>query len=70
MNKREGTVLENVDNVKYLGVIISKDLKWNTHVINVCTKTNKTLGFLKYNLLSCPKDVKRTAFKGLVRPVL
>ena len=28
----EGTVLENVDNIKYLGVTISKDLKWNTHV--------------------------------------
>ena len=26
----EGTVLENVDNIKYLGVKISKDLKWNT----------------------------------------
>ena len=38
----EGTVLENVDNIKYLGVTISKDLKWNTHVSNVCTKTNRT----------------------------
>ena len=26
----EGTVLENVDNIKYLGVTISKDLKQNT----------------------------------------
>ena len=24
----EGTVLKNVDNIKYLGVTISKDLKW------------------------------------------
>ena len=38
----EGTVLENVDNIKYLGVTISKDLKWNTHVSNVCTKANRT----------------------------
>ena len=42
----EGTVLENVDNIKYLGVTISKDFKWNTHVSNVCTKANRTLGFL------------------------
>ena len=28
----EGTVLENVDNIKYLVVTISKDLKWNTHI--------------------------------------
>ena len=27
----EGTVLENVDNIKYLGVTITSDLTWNTH---------------------------------------
>ena len=39
----EGTVLENVDNNKYRGLTISKDLKWDTHVSNVCTKANRTL---------------------------
>ena len=34
----EGTVLENVDNIKYLGVTITNDLKWNTHISNICTK--------------------------------
>ena len=53
-----------------VGVKISKDLKWNTRVSNVCTKTNRTLGFLRRNLSSCPQDVKETAYKGLVRPVL
>ena len=53
----EGTVLENVDNIKYLGVPISKDLKWNTHVSNVCTKANRTLGSLRRNLSSCLQDV-------------
>ena len=37
----KGTVLENVNNIKYLGVTNSKDLKWNTHVSNVCTKQTK-----------------------------
>ena len=58
------------DNIKYLGVTVSKDLKWNTHVSNVCTKANRTLGFLRHNLSSCPQDVKETAYKGLVRPIL
>ena len=49
---------------------ISKDLKWNTHVSNVCTKANRNLGFLRRNLSACPKDVKEMAYKGLVRPVL
>ena len=45
-------------------------MKWNTHVSNICTKTSRTLGFLRRNLAACPKDVKESAYKGLVRPVL
>ena len=40
----EGTVLDNVENIKYLGVTITNDLKWNTHVSNICTKAKRTLG--------------------------
>ena len=40
----EGTVLENAESIKYLGVTITNDLKWNTHISNVCTKANRTLG--------------------------
>ena len=43
--KLEGTVLENVESINYLGVTITKDLKWNTHISNVCTKANRTLVF-------------------------
>ena len=39
----EGTVLENVESIKYLGVTNTSDLKWNTHIINGCTKANRTL---------------------------
>ena len=66
----EGTVLENVKNIKYLGVTITDDLRWNTHVSNVCTKANRTLGFLRRNLYACPQEVNEAAYKALVRPVL
>ena len=66
----EGTDLENVESIKYLGVTITNDLRWNTHVSNVCTKANRTLGFLRRNLYSCPQEVKEAAYKGLVRPFL
>ena len=66
----EGTDLENVESIKYLGVTITSDLRWNTHVSNVCTKANRTLGFLRRNLYSCPQEVKEAAYKGLVHPVL
>ena len=63
----EGTDLENVESIKYLGVTITSDLRWNTHV---STKANRTLGFLRRNIYSCPQEVKEAAYKGLVRPVL
>ena len=66
----EGTDLENVESIKYLGATITSDLRWNTHVSNVCTKANRTLGFMKRNLYSYPQEVKNAAYKGLVCPVL
>ena len=66
----EGTDLENVESIKYLGVTITSDLRWNTHISNVCTKANRTFGFLRSNLYSCPQEVKEAAYKGLVHPVL
>ena len=62
----EGTDLENVESIKYVGVTITSD----THISNVCTKANRTLGFLRRSLYSCPQEVKEAAYKGLVRPVL
>ena len=50
----EGTDLENGESIKYLGVTITNDLSWNTHVSNVCTKANRTLGFLRGNILLPP----------------
>ena len=66
----EGTDLENIESIKYLGVTITSDFRWNTHVSSVCTKANRNLGFLRRNLYSCPQEVKEAAYKGLVRPVL
>ena len=42
----------------------------DAHVSNICTKANRTLGFLRRNLYSCPQEVKEAAYKGLVCPVL
>ena len=48
----EGAVLENVDSIKNLGVTITNDLRWNTHISNICTKANRTLGFMRRTLFS------------------
>ena len=36
----------------------------------MCTKANRTLGFLRRNLYQCPQDVKEAAYRGLVCPIL
>ena len=59
----EGTDLENVESIKYLVVTITSDLRWRIHVSNICTKANRTLGFLRRNLCSCPQEVKRQLIK-------
>ena len=55
----EGTILENVDRTKYLSVTITNDLRWNPHIGNICTKANRTLGFLRRNLSSCIKRLRK-----------
>ena len=66
----EGTDLENVESIKYLGVTITNDLRWNTHVSNVYTKTNRTLGFRRRNLHSCPPPPgnKRSSLQRIDAP--
>ena len=66
----EGTVLENVDNGKYLGVTVTSDLRWNTHISNICTNANRTLGFLRRTLFSCPQSEKEAAYKQMLRPIM
>ena len=63
----EGTVLENIENIKYLGVMIANDFRWNTIFASRLIGSLVSLG---EGLYSCPQDVKEAAYKGLVRPVL
>ena len=60
--------LESVDAAKYLGVTISKDLSWNTHINNITSTANKTLGFVKRNVVTKNKDINTMAYISLVRP--
>ena len=43
-------ILESVSSAKYLGVDISSDLSWDTHINRISKKANNTLGFLRRNI--------------------
>ena len=67
-----GHTLSSVPQIKYLGVHISNDLKWNSHINSISSKTNQTLGFLKRNLkINSPtikeKKIKLRSFKSSER---
>ena len=63
-------ILEVVEESKYLGVTISKDLTWKAHINNITNKANKTLGFIKRNIHGCTQKVKQQTFTTMVRPTL
>ena len=44
----ESTVFLNVDKIKYVGVTITEDMRWHTHVSNICSKANRALDYLRY----------------------
>jgi hypothetical protein len=61
--------LEQVQHNPYLGVLLSEDLKWTAHITKVAKKANNILAFLRRNLQSCPRSLKETAYKTLVRSI-
>ena len=63
----KGHILEDVKEAKYLGVTLSNDLTWNTHICNITGKANKLLGFLRRNLKVRNETTKENAYKTIVR---
>ena len=66
----DNTILQQVSSNPYLGITISEDLQWSTHINNICKKANSTLGFLRRNLKNCPHECRKLAYTTLVRPIL
>ena len=65
-----GHQLQHVNCLKYLGLTVTDDLRWNKHVDRVVSKANNTINFLRRNLRINNPKVKAHAYKSLVRPLL
>ena len=61
-------ILESVSSAKHLGVNISSDLSWETHINRISKKANNTLVFLRRNIKIHSESLKSSAYKVLVRP--
>ena len=63
-------ILEEVQDNPYLGLQISNDLKWTTHINKITKKAQSTLGFLRRNLSHCTETCRKTAYISMVRSLL
>lgn len=64
------SILQETKSHSYLGVTITNDLTWNNHIIQITSTANRTLAFVMRNLHQCPQDIKVSAYKTLVRPLI
>ena len=62
--------LAEVKHHPYLGVELSDDLTWATHITKITGKANRSLTFINRNLYDCLQKGKETAYKSFVRPNL
>jgi len=64
------SILQSTDSSLYLGVTLTHKQTWNKHIDNITSSANRTLGFIRRNLYSCPQHIKESAYKTLVRPLV
>lgn len=64
------TLLNKVEEHKYLGVTLTSDLKWDKHIANITSKALRKLFFLKRTLALSTTPTKLLAYTSFVRPVL
>ena len=66
----KGQQLQEEIQSKYLGVDISSNLSWNSHIDRIVKKGNSMLGFLQRNLRINNRETKASAYYSIVRPNL
>ena len=68
--KIDNVALEKVESLSLLGVTISKDLKWNSHVKDIVSRSNKLLGFIRHIAGAGPSEVLLQLYRTLILPIL
>ena len=61
-------VLDSVSSARYLGVDLSTNLNFNSHIQRISSNANKSLCYIKRNTRPKRPGVIEAAYKTLVRP--
>ena len=68
--KIDDVSIEQVNNFKYLGVVMSSDLSWSTHIASTCARAKKTIGLIYRTFRQAGPKCLLCLYKVLVRPIL
>jgi hypothetical protein len=58
--------IEYVDNFNFLGIILNKHLKWDSHIDRIGNKISQTIGILNKLKHFLPMDILRTIYSSLI----
>jgi len=61
--------LQRVLSAKYLGVTISSNLSWSTHISGVIGRANSALSFFRRNFGHCNREIKIKCYETYIRPI-
>ena len=59
-----------VHSVKYLGITLTNNLNWSTHIRNICGKAKRKLGLIRRIVGRNDERVRERCYFALVRPQL
>ena len=60
--------VENIDQTKYLGVMIGKNLNWSEHIKSVRNNVSRGIAFLKYSRKFLPRSTLSKMYRGIIEP--
>jgi hypothetical protein len=64
----DGKPIKQVNNTKYLGVVLDNQLTWNDQIEQVCRKLAPKVGLLRRLKYTLSKDLLTTVYKSIVQP--
>ena len=62
--------IENVRDIKYLGVQIDNRLNWDKHIQKTSSKASQALGLIKYSKRFLKPAIRNDMYRGIVEPHL
>ena len=60
--------IKNVESVKYLGLLIDRELKWNIQIEKMCSKIGKMIGFLGRLRYFVSESILKIIYSSIILP--